>query len=190
MGADARTRLLLLAVLLSAWVPARAEVFHSRDSGLATAFPTAESFEATTRVLDARQAEQIESRSGTKLASRLVRIHVAQRTGGEIVGYGYLETHTVRSLPETILVAVDPGGKVLGVHLLAFHEPPEYLPTPRWLDQFGQRGLDEDLWLRRGIAGMSGSTLTAQSITAAVRRILAVHEVVLSTPPLATAHQP
>lgn len=190
MGLRLRTRFICVAVLLCAGAPARAEVFHSRDSGLESAFPTADTFETTTMVLDADQAQRIEARSRTKLASQLVRAHVARRRGGEIVGYGYFETHTVRSLPETILVAVAPDGRVLGVHLLAFHEPPEYLPTPRWLEQFGQRRLDDDLSLRRGIAGMSGSTLTAQSITAAVRRILAIHEVMVPTAPLATAQQP
>jgi hypothetical protein len=66
------------------------------------------------------------------------------------------------------------------VHLLAFHEPAEYLPPARWLAQFDARGLDDELSLRRGIAGIAGSTMTASAITAAVRRVLAIHALAIA----------
>jgi len=170
---------LLLCLLMAP--TARAEIHHSRESGLRTAFPDADAFETRSVMLDADQVEAIRSTSGTHLPSRLVRIHVARR-GDDVLGYGYLETHTVRTLPETILVAVDPRGHSQGVHLLAFHEPPQYAPPDPWLSQFEDRPLDPGLALRRGIAGISGSTLTAQSITATVRRILATHRAIHGAP--------
>lgn len=167
---------ILLGLLLLA-PTVRAEVFHSRDSGLRTAFPEADRFETRSLLLDEEQRQEIEAAAGSAVPSRLVRVHVAW-SGNTLLGFGYLDTHKVRSLPETILVAVDPGGESHQVHLLAFHEPPEYAPPSRWLAQFQGRALDADLSLRHGIAGMAGSTLTAQSITAAVRRILAIHRTV------------
>ncbi|MCJ7726406.1 MAG: hypothetical protein MUP76_08490, partial [Acidimicrobiia bacterium] len=41
----------------------------------------------------------------------------------------FIETHQVRTLPETILIVINPEGRVRGVHMLAFHEPPEYGPS-------------------------------------------------------------
>ena len=39
------------------------------------------------------------------------------------------------------------------------------------------RGLDSEMSLRTGIQGIAGSTFTANAVTAAVRRALAIHEV-------------
>jgi hypothetical protein len=99
--------------------------------------------------------------------------------GSRLVGYAFIDTHTVRTLPETFLLVLDPEGAVRATHLLAFHEPPEYLPPARWLDQFTGKALDGDLWLGRDVDGISGSTLSAQALTAGVRRLTAVHRVKL-----------
>ena len=168
--------LLLSFLLLSALaVESSAEVYYSKEGALRMAFPEADHFDSETLVLDEQTAEAIESLSRTRLGSRLVKVHVAHE-GSRIVGYAFIETHNVRSLPETVMVAIHPDGRTRGVHLLAFHEPKEYEPTSRWLDQFEGRPLDDEMSLRRGIAGIAGSTLTANAITAAVRRLLATFE--------------
>jgi Na+-translocating ferredoxin:NAD+ oxidoreductase RnfG subunit len=58
--------------------------------------------------------------------------------------------------------------------VLAFHEPPEYLPTDRWIGQFPGRKLDDDLKLGAGIQGITGATLSTQAMTSGVRRALAL----------------
>jgi hypothetical protein len=169
---------MLVAVVTAALsvAGARAEVFHSRESALRLAFPEADSVASRSLMLSDQQAERIEEISRTRLDARVVRLYTGLRAG-EVLGYAFIETHRVRSLPETILVVLDPEGRSRAVHLLAFHEPPEYLPSERWLGQFQDRELDDELALRRGVAGIAGSTLTATAITAAVRRLLAIHEV-------------
>ena len=58
--------------------------------------------------------------------------------------------------------------------MLAFHEPEDYLPRPAWLRGF--TGLPaEETWLRRGLAGVAGATLSSEAIARAVRRVLALH---------------
>ena len=173
---------LVLVVLALAFGGARAEVFHSRESALRLAFPQAETIESRQWILDETQVAAIEARSGTELDSRLLNVYVGRR-GDEVLGYAFIETHRVRSLPETVMVVVGPDGRSRGVHLLAFHEPPEYRPPARWLEQFEGRALDEELALRHGIAGIAGSTLSATALTAAVRRVLATFEVCLATDP-------
>jgi hypothetical protein len=177
----------LAAIVAVLVLPSRGEVFHSKESALALAFPQADHVESHTVVLTAEQVRDIEARSRTKVSSKLLKFYEG-RQGDRTLGFAFIETHTVRSLPETILVVVASDGRSRGVHLLAFHEPPEYGPTPAWLSQFAGRPLDDDLSLRRGVAGMAGSTLTATAITAAVRRILATFEVcVADQAPLANA---
>ena len=57
---------------------------------------------------------KVEQRARVRLASRLVTMYVGRKDGA-IVGYAFIETHTVRSLPETILVVIDPDGRSRGV---------------------------------------------------------------------------
>jgi hypothetical protein len=92
-------------------------------------------------------------------------------------GFAYLDTHRVRTLPETILVALDAQGRVKRIEILVFREPEDYIPHEVWYGQFDARGLDERLQLKRDIRGVTGATLTARVTTDAVRRVLALHQI-------------
>jgi hypothetical protein len=166
---------LALASLLLAR-PAGSEIFHSRESALELAFPGKDRVEARDLFLSESDVREIEGRARVNVDSRLVTVYVGYR-GEELLGYAYFDTHTVRTLPETLLLDLHPDGSVDAVHILAFHEPAQYLTAPPWLEQFENRVLDDELWLDRGVAALAGSTLSARSVTAAVRRLLAVHEV-------------
>lgn len=181
---------LVLALAGSGAVPvARAGVFHSKESALRLAFGEVDSVATRQIVLDDATAARIEQLAGASLPSRLVSAHVGYRDGA-VVATAFIETHRVRSLPETLLVVVGPDGHNRGVHLLAFHEPPEYQPTGAWLGQFEEQALSEELALRHGVAGIAGSTLTATAVVACVRRVMAIHEVCLMPPTTAAATSP
>jgi transcriptional regulator of nitric oxide reductase len=177
--------LLALAGIAACVEGAAAEVFHSRESALALAFGEGARIEAREIFLAKEEQARATELAGSEIPSRLVRVYEGHR-GDELLGYAYFETHRVRSLPETLMVVVDPTGGILGVHLLAFHEPEAYLPHPGFLGQFLRERLDGELSLRTGIQGMAGSTFTARAVTAAVRRVLAIHEVAVR-PRLASA---
>lgn len=153
-----------------------AQVFHSKESALRLAFPGADVIESRDLFLSEAEARRVGELARAKQESRLVTVYVGKKAG-ELLGYAYFDTHTIRTLPETILVVVEADGELRAVHLLSFHEPPEYQPPPKWLGQFEDQTLDDSLALQREIDGIAGSTLTARAITAAVRRVLAVHEV-------------
>jgi Na+-translocating ferredoxin:NAD+ oxidoreductase RnfG subunit len=87
----------------------------------------------------------------------------------------YFEAHPVRTLPEVLMVVVGPDGRVERVAVLKFSEPPEYRAPEGWLRQFVDHGLDDALSLKQDIDGMTGATLTANAVTDAVRRLLALH---------------
>lgn len=168
-----------LLFLLLAASPALSGVFHSRESALRLAFPGAERVEARDLFLSEEEAARAERTARTEIGSRLVTAYVGWR-GGEVSGYAFLDTHPVRTLPETLLVVLDAEGRVTGTHLLAFHEPPEYLPPPRWLARFTDRSLEDERWTRDDVDSLSGATLTAGAVAASVRRLLAVWDVKLA----------
>jgi hypothetical protein len=148
---------------------------------LAEAHPGAVVTRASVALTD-EQAARVEELAGSRLASRLVLAWTIERDGVR-VGTAYLDTHVVRSLPESVLVTVAPDGASTRVDVIAFREPREYRPPPRWLGQFPGRTLEPDLALGRGLAGISGATLTARAVTAAVRRCLAVAAVLAPPAP-------
>ena len=179
IGSILRLRNIALPLLALTWLTTgegHGEVYHSRESALRLAFPGADEVVKREIFLDAGEKADVERRARVELETRLITVYVGLKDG-RIVGYAFIETHKVRSLPETILVVIDPDGRTRGVHVLAFHEPPEYAPTDSWLAQFTGRRLNDDLSVRSDIDGITGATLTANSITASVRRILAVFEV-------------
>jgi hypothetical protein len=163
---------LLLWLLVSSL---RAETFRTQDEALRLAFPDAE-VTRSSAALSKEQAARVKELSGEKPPSLLVFPYVARRDGA-LVGTAYFDAHLVRTLAETVMVVVDPSGRVASIEILAFNEPKEYLAPAPWLARFTGRPLDDELHLRRGIDGISGATLTARSVTQAARRILAVHQV-------------
>jgi len=80
------------------------------------------------------------------------------------------------------MIVVDPRGRIARFEILAFGEPPEYIPRGSWYQQLIGRELDDELELDRGIRGVSGATLTARASTQAARRILALHQVLGARP--------
>jgi electron transport complex protein RnfG len=131
---------------------------------------------ATVLVTD-EQIARVADAGGGELSGAMVTRYVATASG-EPIGYAYLDTHRVRTLPETLMVVLEPDGRVRRVEVVAFREPLEYIPRDSWYGQFEGERLSDELALKRDIRPVTGATLTARATTEAVRRILAIHEVV------------
>jgi len=165
-----------LSLMALAALPARATVFHAKDEALALAFPGADRVESRRFILTDAQKAEVEKLARAPLESQLWTVYVGWRDT-ELLGYAVIDTQIMRTLPATFMVVLTPAGEVRRIEVLAFHEPPEYMPTARWTQQFAGRMLDEDLALRAGIQGITGATLSATALTTGVRRILALHKV-------------
>ena len=167
------------AAIILPGAPGDATVFHARSEMFDVAFPQAESVVAKDYFLTKEQRAAIEHLAIRGLDSDLVTVYTAYR-GNEVLGYAILDTHRVRTLPESFLVVLDTKGTVASTHILAFHEPLEYMPSDRWLALLENRSLTDDLRLGRDIAGVTGSTLSSHAVLGGVRRALAIYEVLLS----------
>ena len=96
-------------------------------------------------------------------------------------GTAYFDTHIVRTLPETILVAVDPKGAIARIEILSFSEPEEYLPRANWYGQFSGKTLTDELSEKRGVRPVTGATITVRVTVEAARRVLALDAFVRET---------
>lgn len=150
----------------------------NQEQALALAFPTGSTVERKSLFLDEKTTNEVQKAAKSKLESRLVNYYVGKSTTGP-GGYAFFSTHVVRTMPETIMIVVNPDGSLRFVEILAFYEPEDYRPPKRWLGLFSNKKLDNDLWVKRGIRNITGATLTTQAITEAVRRALATYEIAI-----------
>lgn len=169
--------IILAALAISVAVSGSGRTLLTQDDALLSAFPKGAKIERQTVFLEPSQLEGIRELSGHDVQLELV-IRYIGRKDGQIVGYAYFDAHRVRTLPETIMIVVRPDGSIDKVEILTFSEPMDYFPKRRWLDQFLNRPLDDELSLNHAIRPISGATLTGRAITNASRRILAIHEIV------------
>jgi hypothetical protein len=172
----------VLCALLLAAAPAFSGAFYGRKDGLAEIFPGSDSIEKKRFFLTEEQAAEVTKLSGARLDDKLVTLHIGKKDGA-VLGYAFLETHVVRTQPETLFIRVSPGGEVERVLMAAFYEPRDYMASESWLAQFRGQELDADLRVRREIHGIGGATLTAHAVTKGVRKTLALHRVLIAGVP-------
>jgi len=179
---DRSAAIAALGVSIVAVVPiARAEVILTEEAALKRAFPGPAPIRRTV-YLTAAQVAAVEKAARSKLPSPVITVFEA-RSGDAITGRGVLDTHVVRTMPETVLTVMEPDGRLRMALVLQFGEPPDYLPRAGWLSTLAGKPLDDDLWPGRGVRRVTGSTLTVQALTEAVRRALAIDALVLRAAP-------
>lgn len=173
------TVLVLIVLVFASPANLTAKVFYAKDEAIKAAFPEADVIEKQTFFLTDDQKKQVETLARTQLDSKLVTMYIGKR-GQKLLGYAMIDVHTVRTLPEAVMVVLSPGGRVASTLILAFYEPLEYLPNERWLKQFDQARLTPDLRVGGKIAGITGATLTARAMSESVRKVLALYQVLIA----------
>jgi hypothetical protein len=168
-------------ILVLAATPLRAEVLMTEKAALERAFPGATA-ERRTLYLTPEQQKAVEELARSRMPSAIVTVFES-RSEGAVSGRAVLDTHVVRTMPESVLTVVEPDGRLRMALVLQFGEPPDYLPREGWMKTLSGRKLDEDLWPGRGVRRVAGSTLTVQALTEAVRRSMAVDQLLLRGQP-------
>lgn len=152
-----------------------AEVLITSDKAIETAYPNADSIGKKALILTDKNARSIEKKYKVNINSGIVTLNIA-RMEGNIIGYSIIDTHTLRSKSQTIMVFINPDGHLNYVEILAFYEPPEYKASGMWLDLFRNKTINDDLRSGHDIPNMSGATISSNGTAEAVRRVLAVFD--------------
>jgi hypothetical protein len=163
---------LMLTSILSA------QVFLTKDEALKIYFPSPSAVERKTLFLTDAQVEKIQTQARANVDSKIVTYYVG-RHENHLQGYALFDTRTIRTEPATYMVVISPDSSLRAVELLAFYEPEDYLPPTRWLAQFQQKKVLDEVWLKRGVQNIAGATLSAQALTEGVRRILATFRIAI-----------
>ncbi|MGR9116539.1 MAG: FMN-binding protein [Gammaproteobacteria bacterium] len=170
-------RLLLFSLLLTLMSPCQAKIFYSKNEAMVLAFGQDASVEMLSLFPTQQQIGAIEKLARVKMDSSLFSFYVGKKEG-KVQGYAAIETRTVRTKPETLLVVLTPEGALRNIYTLAFHEPPEYQPPERWYEQMYGRPI-EQLDFNAGIQGISGATLSTRSALNSTRKVMAIYQIML-----------
>ncbi len=150
----------------------------SIESVIKSSFSNVTSINPQQLVLNKVQYENIKNRAKTAIRTKVYRYYDI-KSGSKIVGYGVLVTRKVRTKKATVLYAFDHTGKLKFSEIMAFSEPPEYIPSKHWMSQFDNQSSSADLTVGKDIPTISGSTLSARSISDGARIARAIYEIVL-----------
>ena len=172
----------ILLTLLLFWSGAAAAVLISPVEAMQHTFgPDAEVTKQNT-LLTGAQAETVSRRAGLKLQTKIYRIYTAS-LGGKAAGYGVLITRKVRQKDAAVLYMISARGDIASIEIVAFNEPPEYMPQHGYLKQFEGKNADDTLRVGKDIPAISGATLSARNVTDGARLALAVFDVVIGKRP-------
>lgn len=170
-------KIILIALSLGFSQTALSTVYYSKEEAFELAFGQGSTIEEIPLFISDEQAAAIEKTAQAKLDSRLFTFYAGKR-GGKLLGYAALESHTVRTQPETLLVVLSPSGELIRAEILAFHEPPEYQPPPRWFERLYHRPAAE-MHLNHGVDGISGATLSSRAALDSIRKVMTIQHISL-----------
>ncbi len=129
-------------------------------------------------LLNKKQAAKVSGKAKLRLNTKIFRIYTAS-IDGEPIGYGVLITRKVRQKDAAVLYMMDLKGVLKGIEIIAFGEPPEYIPKNGYLKQFEGKSDGDTLRVGKDIPSISGATLSARNITDGARLALAVFDVLI-----------
>ena len=164
-------------LLLVAVTPGFAEIFYSKNEAMELAFGTGTEIEPLSLFPDEDQTAKIQQDAKVKLDSGLFTFYVG-KSQGKILGYAAIETGTVRTKPETLMIVLTADGELRNVYTLAFHEPPEYQPPQAWFEKLYNRPLAE-MDFNKGVDGISGATLSTRAAINSIRKVMAIYQVMV-----------
>ena len=170
-------KLMLLITLLSMATASFATIFYSKNEAMELAFGTGSEVESLPLFPDDAEIAAIQELAKNKLESGLFTFYVG-KAQQKVLGYAAIETSTVRTKPETLMIVLTPEGELRNVYTLAFHEPPEYQPPQRWFERLYKRPL-ADMDFNKGVDGISGATLSTRSALTSIRKVMAVYQVMI-----------
>jgi len=116
---------------------------------------------------------RVQKNAKVKLSTKIYRIFIAKE-GEKVLGYGVLVNKKVRSKNAVVLYFISKN-TLLGIEIIAFNEPLEYIPTKTWKSQFSNIATDKMLKISREIPTITGATLSARAITDGSRVAFAIY---------------
>lgn len=150
----------------------------SVDDVIKSSFTGVNTIEPKQIILTKKQFSQVQSRAKAAVRTKVYRYYdIKSKT--QRLGYAVLISRKVRAKKATVLYAFDDSGRLKFTEIMAFGEPPEYIPNTTWMGQLQDQNASAILTVGKDIPTISGATLSARSITEGARVARALYEIVL-----------
>ena len=168
--------ILLLGMLLSQVGMAKSKI--SVEQVIKTSFKNVNEVKTKSLILSSKQFKEVRSRAKAAIKTKVYRYYDIV-SAGKSIGKAVLITRKVRSKKATVLYAFDTKGTLRFSEIMAFGEPPEFVPSKIWMSQLQKQKPSAKLTVGKDIPTISGSTMSASSITEGARVARAIYEIVL-----------
>jgi electron transport complex protein RnfG len=178
MGMKKFFSVLLLGVTMTSCAFAKSNV--SLKHVIEGTYTDVKKIEAKSLILSQDKFNKVRKSAKTALDTKVYRYYDILGASGTL-GKGVLITRKVRSKKATVLYAFDTKGTLLSSEIMAFGEPPEYIPSGTWMGQFQGQTTSAPLTIGKDIPTISGATLSASSITEGARIARALYTLVLKS---------
>lgn len=161
-------------------VPAQATQYLSVEQAQRLSFPEAARFVEANIVFRPADIAAIERLSGQKVRTKGEQVWRAESADGKRLGFFFVDYVIGKHEVIDYSVALDPSGRVKRVEILEYRESYGGEVAERaWLDQFVGKGNSDSLAPGRDIRIISGATLSSRHVTEGIKRVLAIHELLL-----------
>ena len=167
---------LLFGIFLSQ--SSMAKSFPSIDEVIHASFPKSTKMEKHSLILSKKQFSQIQQKAKAKVNTKVYRYYTLINKG-KTIGYAILGFRKVRTKKATVIYGFDMKGTLKFTEIMAFSEPPEFIPSSIWMSQLQNKSASEKLTVGKDIPTISGATLSARSVTDGARVARAIYEIVL-----------
>jgi len=168
--------ILLLGMLLSQVGMAKSKI--SVEEVIKTSFTNVNEVKTKSLILSSKQFKEIRSRAKAAIKTKVYRYYDIV-SAGKSIGKAVLITRKVRSKKATVLYAFDKKGTLRFSEIMAFGEPPEFIPSKIWMSQLQKQKPSAKLMVGKDIPTISGATLSARTISEGARVARAIYEIVL-----------
>ncbi|RUM70431.1 MAG: hypothetical protein DSZ09_04435 [Sulfurovum sp.] len=168
--------LVLLDIFLMSSTYAKSTV--SVKEVIKSSFSHVSKIEPKSLILSNIQFKQIRTMAKAAVDTKVYRYYKILSDDKKL-GIAILITRKVRSKKATVLYAFDDKGTLRFSEIMAFGEPPEFIPNRIWMSQLQNQKLTAKLTVGKDIPTISGATLSARSITQSARVARAIYEIVL-----------
>jgi Na+-translocating ferredoxin:NAD+ oxidoreductase RnfG subunit len=145
-------------------------------------FPSATNFQEQVVLLSSTQLAAVAKIGNVNARSASWKLITAANKDGKLLGYVVVDNVIGKFELITYAVGVNVDGVVQGIEILSYRESHGYeVRLPFWRKQFVGKTIAQPIKISDDIAVISGATMSCNSLTDGVRRIVAMLAVLQST---------
>lgn len=160
-------------------MPIYATDYLTAEQAQQVLFPDATQFTDSSITLTDEQKDLIEDLSGKRQRWDEQKIWKAEKEG-ELLGWMIVDDVVGKHEFITYATAISPDGHVLNIEIMSYRETHgDEVRDAEWRHHFQGKTLQDKFKLDEDIPNISGATLSSRNVTDGVKRLLALHQVVL-----------